>query len=552
MTGVISKPSWRIMLGLLGVGWVGCQDAVDIPADAPPSVPPSLIRPGSEPPPSVVEAPATVRRLTREEYRNSIFDLFGFDATAATTHLALDTAPDGLRTDVSSQLHSEAGTEGYARAAEEIASAIPWTGRLSLLADCDREDPNCQTTFVKRLGRLLMQRPLADETAAIYVGLFKAAKDEQLDFEAGTRLVLRAMLQSPGFLFVTGPTTSDRRIDPYTLASRLTLFLWKSIPDAEMVSRTDAGAFSDARALSSTVSVMLDDPRASRGVRAFAEDWLKLHTLVLRSPPPNMGFPSTLYEDMREETLALIERLAFTKDAPILDMFVDRKTTLPLSIAALYGYESSGPSSAVFDLSNDPKRAGILTHPGFLALSAEGENTTLVRRGLSILRTFLCEDIPAPPQNAAVLFALLPESLSERERFKQHSLDPACSSCHQIFDPLGYAFEPYDGLGRHRFVDEHGNVLRQDGTITLDGATHDFQTVSGFAAILGQSQTVKNCIVTRVFSYALSRKLSDADLGMVQGLSQAFSSLPLHQQTWTALFEQVANHPSLQLGESVP
>lgn len=543
---------YRIAAALAVVVAVGCRADGSGNSVPPAEKWPILRRPVEAFPSTVVAPPAPVRRLTRDEYRNSIQDLLEFDAAAAVSLLAIDTAPDGLRTDVKSQLHSESGTEGYARAAEEIATQIPWEGGLRSHASCTEITPICVTDFVNRLGRLLLQRPLSSETTELYSSLFWVANKEGLNFEDGARLVLRAMLQSPGFLFVTGPMQDGRFVDSRTLASRMSLFLWKAIPDAALSDSVDRGAFKDEASSRASVAAMLKDPRVGRGLRAFVEDWLKLHTLDLRTPPPGMDLASHLYADMKTETLALIERLALTENAPILSMFLDRYTELPPSIAPLYGYEPVGTAGAMVDLGPDPYRIGLLTQPAFLALSAEAENTSIVRRGLTILRTFLCEDIPAPPASAAVLFALLPDTLSERERFALHSIDPACSNCHQTFEPFGLAFEPYDGLGRHHFVDDRGNFLRQDGEVTMDGATQAFRTISGFAAILGQSETIERCVISRILAYALGRQLGEADVGMVEALSRSFLSLPRENRSWTALLELVANHPVLHYGDLSP
>jgi Protein of unknown function (DUF1588)/Protein of unknown function (DUF1592)/Protein of unknown function (DUF1595)/Protein of unknown function (DUF1587)/Protein of unknown function (DUF1585) len=541
----------RIAIAFVAAMGMACRDdTTNRVAD--PNKPPTLVRPAEGPPSTVVTSPSSVRRLTKGEYINSISDVLGFDATAQAAQLAIDTAPDGLRNDVKSQLHSEAGTEGYARAAEQIAAQVDWKSSLLRHVTCTEKTPECASAFVKRLGRLLLQRPLSDEAAAVYSHLFEIAAAEGLTFEDGSRLVLRAMLQAPEFIFVTGPMHASGRVDSHTLASRLTLLLWKAIPDANIAQAVDEGALTDGQSVEQTVARMLRDPRARRGLRAFIEDWLKLHTLDLRTPPTGMGLSPRLYFDMKTETLALFERLAFVENKPILSMFVDRQTELPASVAPLYGYESNSAHSTMVDLTSDPNRLGVLTQPAFLSLSAEGENTSIVRRGLTILRTFLCSDIPAPPANAAVLFALLPDTLSERERFAQHSIDPACRNCHQTFDPLGLAFESYDGLGRHHFVDEHGNPLRQDGMVTLDGVEQEFRTVAGFATILGQSETVERCVVSRLLGYAMGREITEGDQGMLDGLSRSFLNLPRADRTWMTLLSLVANHPALQHGEATP
>ncbi len=530
-------------LAVLGVAIApaACSDGGRKAGPPDPVVPATLERSGDPGDPATRLTLATpIRRLTRDEYLNSVADSLGLDARSHAKLLSEDIAADGFRNNVLGHQPSVVRSEGYASMAEWVASAAPWgdatTRGLRDFAPCQAFEDPCEQGFVSSLGRLLFRRPLIPDEVANHRRLFRAAQTETLPFEAAARLVLEALLQSPNFLFVietispssANPQPGLRLADPFELASRLSFLIWKSGPDLGLLDRAERGALATAAAVQDTLTAMLADPRARRGVRAFAEDWLALYSLDGRVLDRSLfDLPADVYQQMKAEPLALFERLALAEERPLPELFSESKTTLTPAVAALYGLPAADPMADPAlawreDLARNPVRIGLLTQPGVLALGGQDDHTSIVRRGLVILRTFLCRDVPDPPDAIATQFPDVPDGLTDRERFARHGADPVCAACHSHIDQLGYPFEPYDGLGRHRYTDRFGNHLRQDGVLELDGVANEYATIAGFAYLLARSPAIEACMVRKGVQYALGRSLGDDDESLVENVTTTF------------------------------
>jgi uncharacterized protein DUF1588/uncharacterized protein DUF1592/uncharacterized protein DUF1595/uncharacterized protein DUF1585/uncharacterized protein DUF1587 len=497
--------------------------------------------------------PAAGRRLTNDEYLNTIGDLLGVDLSGVNDASLLPgdqpATGGGFRNDIEGLLPSAVRTDAYETLATRVAERIAWAGGIAAYATCTDPTSACREGFVRQLGRLLYRRPLTAGDVQNLLPLFDAAGTGANAFESGARLVLEAMLQSPHFLYrlerldSVDPKTGQTAPTPFEIATRLSYLAWLSAPTPGLLDAAQRGDLSVDASFLSTVDGLLADPHARRGFEGYAQDWMQLYRLDARTPTPQLGVPQALLTEMKEETLRFLDRVALTEGRDLTRLFTDKKTELGPALAGVYGVNPPAQGFATYDLANDPNRIGILTEPGFLILLAAPERATIVNRGLMVLRVFLCAEVPAPPAGAAAQIQSVPANLTDRDRFALHTTSPACKGCHDTFDPLGYPFEPYDLAGRFRTTDEYGNVLRSDGQVTLDGTAQAYKNTAEFAALLAQSADVQRCFVSKLFQYGLGRSLQGADKPAIDDLAQRFKSAG---RTYLAAVRSVATSPALR------
>ena len=329
---------------------------------------------------------------------------------------------------------------------------------------------------------------------------------------------------------------------PYELATRLAYLAWQSAPTAELLDAAERGELM-GDAYPATVQRLVEGPNARRGFEGYAQDWLQLYRLDVRTPNEEQGVSPVLLAEMKEETLRFATRIALTEKRDLTALFTDKKTDLGPALAQVYGVQAAGQGFASYDLASDPNRVGILTQPGFMILRAAPERATIVHRGLMVLRIFLCSEVPAPPNDAATNIESIPTNLTDRDRFAMHAGTPTCKACHATFDPLGHPFEPYDLAGRFRTQDQFGNTLRSDGEARLDDTLQAYGSTAEFANLLSQSPSVKRCMVRKVFQYGLGRTLRGEDEVAVDDLAQRFEAAG---RTYAAALTFVAQSPAFR------
>jgi hypothetical protein len=477
--------------------------------------------------------PAAGRRLTKDQYINSIGDVLGVDlsATGDASVLPADqpATGSGFRDDIEGLLPSALRTDAYETLATLVAERANWAGGLAGYATCTDAAPACREGFIRRLGRVLYRRPVTDGDVQNLAPLFDAAGGtDAAGFETGARLVVEAMLQSPHFLYrlerldSVDSKSGQPAPSAFEMATRLSYLIWRSAPTPALLDAAERGDLSEPASLSATIEGALADPHARRGFEGYAEDWMQLYRLDARTPTPQLGVTADLVAEMKEETLRFLDRVALTEGRDLAALFTDKKTELGPALAQVYGLSPLAQGFAQYDLSNDPNRVGILTQPGFLILRAAPERATIVHRGLMILRVFLCSEVPAPPANAAAQIQNVPPNLTDRDRFALHMTSATCRGCHGVFDPLGYPFEPYDLAGRFRTQDDYGNVLRNDGEVNLDGSAQAYKNTAEFANLLAQSPTVHRCFASKMFQYGMGRSLQAADQSAIDDLAKRF------------------------------
>lgn len=369
-------------------------------------------------------------------------------------------------------------------------------------------------------GRLMpsaFRRPVDDVEVNRVVKLVKFATERGDSFERGVQVGLQSLLVSPYFLFRVehdpdpDNAKAHHRISDYELASRLSYFLWSTMPDDELFRLAKEGKLHEADVLDAQIARMLKDPKADALVENFASQWLNLGNLVEVTPDSKMfpEFTPELRADMVRET-QLFAATIFREDRSLLD-FLDASFTFANQRLAKH-YGIAGVKGDQFRRVALPagQRAGVLTHGSILTLTSNPNRTSLVQRGKWILDNVLGMELPEPPANIPSLEDGAKESgaTSLREQLRIHRENPACSSCHDTLDPLGFGFENFDAIGRWREKSE-GMPVEAGGT--LPGGESFSGPIELVQILKKREQDFAELVTKKMLTYALGRGLELPD-----------------------------------------
>jgi hypothetical protein len=417
---------------------------------------------------------------------------------------------------------SALGVERYEGAAFDVAEQVladpERRARLGACEPAEGRDDACAAEWIEGLGAAVWRRPLSESERDRFVGIAGTAADALGTFDEGFAYALAALLQSPYFLFrpELGEVGEDgvRRYTAWELATRLSFFLWDGPPDDTLRAAAESGTLLDDAALAAEVDRMLADPRAHRGLRAFADDMLQLAELesLTKDPTVFVYMSAGLGASAREQTLLDAESLVLDDDADIRGLLTGTDTHLDRTLAALY--DVPAPAREGFGVTTLPRsggRRGFLGQVSFLALQAHATSTSVTLRGKFIREVLLCQILPSPP---AGLNTAIPEASEElrtmRDRVAQHLEDPSCAACHQVMDPIGLGLENFDGVGRWRTEE---NDVTIDASGDLDGV--DFADAWALGSALAAHEDFGPCVNRTLYRYATGRAEDEAEQPLV-------------------------------------
>jgi hypothetical protein len=351
-----------------------------------------------------------------------------------------------------------------------------------------------------------------------------------LDFTGGIRLLIEAMLQSPGFLYhwELGPQLPQVegnlvRLGPYEVASRLSYFVWGSMPDEELLAAAAANQLGTEEEVAAQAERLLSQARARTSVGAFFEQWLGMTEMPQRTKDIKVypEFTDELKAAMVDELRALTTSVVFDGDGRLETLLTGTSAMVAPPLDAIYGLKGSGATAQASQL-NPAERSGLLTRAGFQALFGGSEGSHPVKRGSELYTRVLCKTLPPPPANVPP-----PKPASEggttRSRFAEHSKEACASGCHALFDNLGFAFENYDGVGRYRTTD-NGLPVDASGSFSLDGKMVSFSDGRQLSELLAASAEVKQCFASQAASFALGRAVTQDDEASVNAAVQAYGN----------------------------
>jgi hypothetical protein len=482
--------------------------------------------------------PLRVRLLSQDQYFNLLAYLFGPDIRGVSAHFAPFTRTGGLlQVGAFSAGVSTEQVEEFQRTAAAVAAQVVSPEYRDFVISCRPASPNradeaCARQFLTSVGRLLYRRPMDAALQAEVVQKADVSATRLKDFYAGLGLSLEGMLMAPEVHFVVDKAEPDPvrpghwRLDEYTLATRLSLLLWNSPPDADLLTSAERGELSTLTGRARVVDRMLASPRLDAGVRALFDDMLGFDDFATLAKDPIIypDFTGLTAVDAREQTLRTIVDQLVVRNGDYRDLFTSRDTFISPSLASLYGVPTT-PGWTRYQSPAGSDRVGLLTQISFLADHAHPGRSSPTRRGKALRELLLCEIVPRPPPN--VDFSKVenpdPSLKTMRQRLTAHRANPVCAGCHRITDPIGLALENFDGAGEFRAT-ENGAPIDASGT--LDGKT--FTDAIGLGQALHDDPQLPKCLVTRAFDYATGGTPKSDDKAVLSYLNQRFAADGYH------------------------
>lgn len=380
------------------------------------------------------------------------------------------------------------------------------------------EEVGCARQILGKLARQAYRRPVTDRDIEPLLSFYQASRNRGGGFEQGIESGIRMILSDPQFLFRFEPEPEHLpngtvyQISDLELASRLSFFLWSSLPDETLLELAENNRLHDPATLEQQVRRMLADPKANALVDNFASQWLYLRNIKNTFPDPQEfpNFDDNLRQDLRTET-ALFLGSIFREDRPIHEILTADYTFMNERVARHYGVAGIyGPRFRRVPVTDEARR-GLLGHASILSVTSHTTRTSPVLRGKWILSNLLGTPPPPPPPDVPALKenSELAKPTSVRERMELHRQHPACAACHKVMDPLGFALENFDATGRWRSMDS-GAKIDASGVL-LDGTEVD-GPVALRKALLARPEVFATTFAEKLMTYALGRGLDYNDM----------------------------------------
>lgn len=487
--------------------------------------------------------PFVIRRLTKVEYGNTLHDLLGVDPAVAQE------LPDEVPGEGYLNSLSPLQTEQYLGIANEVLNRVlapkgkpPTEVQKRLFGETPEKGTDLRVAareVARKLARSAYRRPASDAEVEVLLGVFDLGRANQLDYTAALRLMLKAVLVSPQFLFITPAkeTSAGEKIvalDDYQLASRLSYLLWATMPDAELSRLADEGKLHEPAVLRTQVRRLLASPRSRALFDGFGAQWLGAAELKDKTfdeakfPQMTAEMRTAMYDEARLffDSIVRENRSAVT-------FVTGDYTYLNDTLATLYGMEKTVAGHEMRKVKlTDANRGGILGMPGVLATTSFPNRTSAVKRGVWVLEQVLGEHVPPAPANVPALEKQDQKkvaNLTLRQRTELHRTNAVCANCHKILDPIGFGLENFDAIGRWRDKDDTGGAI--DAAGELPGGKR-FTSPRELKAILSERKDdLARNLTERLMAYALCRQLEGYDEIVVDQLMKTISQDDYRMQT---------------------
>ncbi len=497
-----------------------------------------------------------LRRLTKMEYGNTLHDLYGVDPSVAKE------LPDEVSGEGYLNTLSPLQSEQYLEIADEVLDRIlapegksPTKIQKQLFGDAPARGADSRVTARKvaaSLARNAYRRPASEAELNVLVGVYDLGRENKLSHTDSLRLMLKAVLVSPQFLFITPAKEVEAGakivpLDDYQLASRLSYMLWATLPDAELASLADAGKLHEPAVLKAQVARLLKDPRSRALFDGFGAQWLGLTEMDSKTFD-TAKFPLMTPEMRRamyEEARLFFESIVRENRSVVA--FVDSDYTyLNGTLAKLYGMEKTvtGPAMRRVQLT-DANRGGILGMPAVLATTSFPNRTSPVKRGVWVLEEVLGERVPPAPPNVPALDKqdhAKVANMTLRQRTELHRTNAVCANCHKILDPIGFGLENFDAIGRWRDTDDTGGAI--DAAGELPGGKRFSKPKELKAIIAARAPELSRNLTEKLLAYALCRQLEGYDEIVVDQLAETIAKDGYRMQT--LITEIVTSYPFTQ------
>ncbi len=468
-----------------------------------------------------------LRRLNRTQYNNTIRDLLGIHFEAGDGLPADGAGGEGFDNAAETLFLSPIHAEKYLEAAQQALEYLSRDNRarrqlmVAQPSDDLAEDDAARTILARFLPRAF-RRPVADEEIDRLLGMFQVAREEEMSFDEAIYYAVSGALISPQFLFLLEePVRGDepRPVNAHALARRLSYFLWDSMPDNTLFDLADSGELLEEEVLLEQMRRMLKDPKVRQMTDSFVGQWLGTRVVGREVNPDPELFSRIIDEDtaaFREEPVMLLEGI-LQEDDSLLDLISARYTYVNSRMVRHYDLRGQVDQQGIVqqlvkrELPEDHVRGGLVTMAGVLTLTSYPNRTSPVLRGNWILEHLLGTPPPEPPPGIEPLSSEPPEDLADkslRERLELHRADPTCAGCHQRMDPLGFALENFDPIGRWR-DDDDGHPIDASGQLPSGQELTGPRELK--EVLLEHRDLIIRNLTSKMLGYALGRGLRDTD-----------------------------------------
>jgi hypothetical protein len=464
---------------------------------------------GHEPPPVGGElsdcdtpGPRLIRRLSSLQFRNTLVAAFGGDTAVPSADVLTDPTILRFRVDADAPVVRDLDAGMLMNYAETVAT---WAvaNKLGALASCTNNDANCRGSLIRNLGLKLFREPLTDAMVSSY----EALGATETSFNDAATQIIGAMLQSPYLVYrreLGKPSAADANrydLSAHEIASELAYFLTDSPPDADLLAAAADGRLLTREGIDAQAQRLLFTPAAKATVARFASGWFELDGLMNKAKDDAV-FP--LNDELRTAMIGEAQEFFASKFAlggDVASLLTSTTTFVNQALGSFYGLNGApGSGFGEVQLAGSQRARGMLGQGAFLTVHAQPENSSPVQRGRFVRERLLCQPIPEIPSNLDTNLESATSFSTNRERYATHSTSAACVGCHKAFDPIGFAFEHFDGFGRYRAqengtpIDATGSIVGEpSGDVPLDG-------VDSLIDYLSTSDQVRACLV-RYWSY---------------------------------------------------
>ena len=466
--------------------------------------------------------PTRARRLSNFELDNSLSRATGLEVSLAP-QLPRDVRQEGYSPNANQDV-SSAWAARYSTLVGELSTR--GASKLAQASDCRDLSPTCRALRVRKLGRLAFRRSLTAEEQGALEGLLANAAASGETFEGALALLLRALFESPSFLYVTelgsGAPGQPARLDDAELASELSFLLTGAPPDAQLLDVAETGALRTPHGRVTQALRLLAIPSTRYQFRRFALEWLEVDGL-LDTAKSSQLFPNydALKPFMLAETENYVDEVMVHGGASVQSLLAGGFASVGPEMARFYGLSKYGPRASL----RGTGRLGVLQQASFLASHAHEDVTSPVKRGDFVLRKLLCEKLKRPAEIGLEVVMPPPSAtLSNRERLSQHIADPGCAACHSRLDPIGYTFEGFDAMGGVQKTDRGKPVNTRDRVVlgSSASATNELSNSEALTRALLENPTISECFARHAFRYFSAQ----ADPGVEASFLALRSQLP--------------------------
>jgi hypothetical protein len=458
-------------------------------------------------------------RLTKNQIRNSLLDVANF-SPPTIDELPAETRLDGDFANQSGKLTiAPLVADQYFSIGNELGAQVVAQSASFIKCPMAQLTGTCLTDFLKGFGLKMWRRPVTDVEVGKLTALFNTTSSMAGGAPAALQNVVQAMFMSPNFLYRTevGDNSTPGKVTTltdYELASALSYTLWDSVPDQTLLDLAAQGKLHDKATLTTQAKRMWGAKGAQGAINSFFQQWLQTEDLLSATKDPMYTvYNAQVAGDLLEETRLFINSVVFDPagDHSFKTLFTAPYGYVSARTAPLYGMSNAMGTTLAKTNLDGTQRRGLLTQAGFISAHSDGDDTAIVSRGRYFRGDILCDGVPPPPDPKLAVFG--PRSadpnMTNRERLISHVQNPQCAACHDIFDPIGFAMENYDPIGRFRTTDK-GKQIDPSGTIPMpSGGSMTFKNFIDMIDQLSKSPDLYTCFSTQYFSYATGRGFDD-------------------------------------------